>query len=158
SSDDAIIAKDLNGIVTSWNRAAERIFGYSAEEMVGQPIARIVPPEWPNEEPEILARLRRGERVDHFETVRVRKDGTRLDVSVTISPVGDAGGHMVGASKIARDIGTEKALREELEQRIDELAEADRRKDHFLAMLAHELRNPLGAISTAVHVLQQPHG
>jgi PAS domain S-box-containing protein len=158
SSDDAIVSKDLNGIVTSWNQSAERIFGYSAEEMVGQPIARLIPPERPNEEPEILGRLRRGERIDHYETVRMRKDGTRIDISVTISPIRDADGHIVGASKVARDITQEKALRDELARRVEELAEADRRKDHFLAMLAHELRNPLGAISNAVHVLQQPQG
>src|SRR5215212_3188408 len=103
SSDDAIVSKDLNGIVMSWNQAAERIFGYTAEEMIGQPIARLVPPERPNEEPEILARLRRGERIDHYETVRVRKDGTRIDVSVTISPIRDHEGHIIGASKVARD-------------------------------------------------------
>ena len=155
SSDDAIVSKDLNGIVISWNQAAERIFGYTAEEMVGQPIARLVPPERPNEEPEILERLRRGERIDHYETVRVRKDGTRLDVSVTISPVKDAKGRIVGASKVARDISSEKALRHELEQRVEELAEADQRKDHFLAMLAHELRNPLGPIRNATQILKQ---
>src|SRR5690349_5549921 len=154
SSDDAIVSKDLNGIVTSWNRAAERIFGYTAAEMIGKPIALLVPPERPDEEPAILARLRRGERIDHYETVRVRKDGTRLDVSVTISPIRDPKGHIIGASKVARDITREKALRDELERRLEELAEADRRKDQFLSMLAHELRNPLGAISNAVHVLQ----
>jgi PAS domain S-box-containing protein len=153
SSDDAIVSKDLNGIVTSWNKAAERIFGYTAEEMIGQPIALLVPPERPDEESSILARLRRGERIDHYETVRVRKDGSRLHVSVTISPIRDPDGHIIGASKVARDITREKALRDELERRVAELAEADRRKDQFLAMLAHELRNPLGAISNAVHVL-----
>jgi PAS domain S-box-containing protein len=158
SSDDAIIGKDLNGIVTSWNQAAERIYGYSAEEMVGKPIAILVPPDRPDEEPAILERIRRGERIDHYETVRMRKDGTRLDVSVTISPVRDAAGQIVGASKVARDITQEKALRDELQRRVEELAEAGRRKDQFLAMLAHELRNPLGAISNAVHVLQQSQG
>lgn len=156
SSDDAIASKDLNGIVASWNKAAERIFGYSVEEMIGKPIALLVPPDRPNEEPAILERIRRGERIDHYETDRVRKDGTRLDVSVTISPIRDAEGQIIGASKVARDITREKLLRHELEQRVEELAEADRRKDHFLTMLAHELRNPLGAISNAVHVLQQP--
>lgn len=158
SSDDAIVSKDLNGIVTSWNRAAERIFGYTAEEMIGQPIVILIPPERPDEEPAILDRLRRGERIDHYETVRVRKDGTRIDISVTISPIKDSNGRIVGASKVARDITQEKAIRDELARRVEELAEAGRRKDHFLAMLAHELRNPLGAISNAVHVLQQPHG
>src|ERR1700722_4653224 len=104
SSDDAIISKDLNGIVRSWNQSAERIFGYAAEEMVGKPITVLFPPERLEEEVKILDRLQRGERVDHFETVRVRKDGTPIAVSVTISPLHDAQGKVVGASKIARDI------------------------------------------------------
>ncbi len=104
TSDDAIVSKDLTGIVQSWNTSAERIFGYTAAEMIGRPIATIVPPERGDEEPRILERLARGERVDHFETVRVRKDGKRIDVSVTISPIRDATGKVVGASKIARDI------------------------------------------------------
>jgi PAS domain S-box-containing protein len=111
SSDDAVVSKDLGGIVTSWNTSAERIFGYTAEEAVGQPIATlIIPPDRQDEEPKILARLRKGERVDHFETVRRRKDGTLLDISVTISPVRDAGGKIIGASKIARDITERKRM------------------------------------------------
>jgi PAS domain S-box-containing protein len=155
SSDDAIVSKDLDGVVRSWNRGAERIFGYGADEIIGRPIAILVPQDRPNEEPEILARLRRGERVDHFETVRVRKDGRRIDVSVTISPIKNTEGEIVGASKVAREIGREKVLRDELQQRVAELAVADARKDEFLAMLAHELRNPLGAISNAVFLLQE---
>jgi PAS domain S-box-containing protein len=105
SSDDAIISKDLTGTITSWNKSAERIFGYTAGEAVGQPVATlIIPADRQEEEPQILARLRKGERVDHFETVRRRKDGTVLDVSVTISPIRDADGKIVGASKIARDV------------------------------------------------------
>ncbi|HTS64379.1 MAG TPA: PAS domain S-box protein [Candidatus Acidoferrales bacterium] len=104
ASDDAIVSKDLNGIITSWNRSAERLFGYSADEAVGKPITIIIPPDRLDEEPKILATLRRGERVDHFETVRRRKDGTLVDISLTISPVRDAKGKIVGASKIARDI------------------------------------------------------
>ena len=116
SSDDAIVSKDLSGIITSWNRAAERMFGYSAKEAIGQPITLIIPPDRKNEEKNILARIGRGERIEHFETVRQRKDGTQLDVSVTISPVRDFSGRVIGASKVARDITTqkrtEKALRE----------------------------------------------
>jgi PAS domain S-box-containing protein len=104
SSEDAIISKDLNGIIASWNKGAERLFGYTAEETMGQPITLLIPPERLDEEPRILDRLRRGERVNHFETIRVRKDGSRLDISLTISPVRDAQGRIVGASKIARDI------------------------------------------------------
>jgi PAS domain S-box-containing protein len=108
SSDDAIISKDLNGIITSWNKSAERVFGYTAEEVIGKPILILIPPDRQHEEPNILMRLRRGERVDHFETVRRRKDGTLLDISLTISPVKDATGRIIGASKIARDISERK--------------------------------------------------
>src|ERR1700744_121329 len=96
TSDDAIVSKDLNGVVQSWNASAERIFGYTAEEMIGRPITTIVPPERGDEEPRILERLGRGERVDHFETIRVRKDGRRIDVSVNISPIRDAYGQVGG--------------------------------------------------------------
>lgn len=108
SSDDAIVSKDLNGIVTSWNKGAERLFGYEAEEVIGKSITIVIPPDRLDEEPAILTRLRRGERVDHFETVRRRKDGTKLDISLTISPVKDEDGHVIGASKIARNISDRK--------------------------------------------------
>src|SRR5215472_3824072 len=105
SSEDAIISKDLDGIITSWNKSAERLFGYTAEEATGKTVAELlIPDNRQNEEPDILARLRRGERVEHFETVRRRKDGLLLEISLTISPVKDADGRIVGASKIARDI------------------------------------------------------
>jgi len=105
SSDDAIISKDLDGVITSWNKSAERVFGYTAEEAVGQTVAALlIPPDRQKEEPGILRRLRNGERVDHFETVRRRKDGSLLDISLTISPVKDASGKIIGVSKIARDI------------------------------------------------------
>src|ERR1700744_309144 len=122
TSDDAIVSKDLKGIVQSWNASAEGLFGYTAEEMIGSPIATIVPPERGDEEPKILARLARGERVDHFETVRVRKDGAPIDVSVTISPVRSPTGEIIGASKVARDITAYKRL---LRQR-QELLESER--------------------------------
>jgi PAS domain S-box-containing protein len=109
SSFDAIVTKDLDGIVTSWNPAAQQLFGYTADEMIGTPIRRVIPPERQTEEDEILARLRRGERIEHFETVRIAKDGRNLDVSVTISPLRDVSGVIVGASKIARDITSLKA-------------------------------------------------
>lgn len=119
SSDDAIISKDLNGVITSWNNGAQRLFGYTAEETIGQSITILIPEDRLDEEPRILDRLRRGERVDHFETVRRKKDGTLLDISLTISPVKDDTGQVAGASKIARDITqqkrTEHALRESRE-------------------------------------------
>jgi PAS domain S-box-containing protein len=116
SSDDAIISKDLSGVIQSWNTAAERIFGYSAAEAVGQPITLIIPPERRSEEADILARLRRGERVDHFETVRVGKDGRERAISLTVSPIRDAAGKVVGASKIARDITEKKRAEDALAQ------------------------------------------
>lgn len=115
SSDDAIISKTLDGIIVSWNRSAERLYGYTASEVVGQPISILIPPDHPEELSSIMQRLRRGQRIDHFETVRVCKDGSRLDVSLTISPIKNADGRIIGASKIARDITsrkrTEAALR-----------------------------------------------
>lgn len=115
SSDDAIVSKDLNGIITSWNKSAERLFGYTAQEAIGRHITLIIPHNRLNDEDEILSRIRRGERVDHFETIRVRKDGTTIEVSLTISPILDQDGLVIGASKVARDISerkrVEKALR-----------------------------------------------
>jgi len=127
SSDDAIVSKNLDGIITSWNKSAERIFGYAAEEAIGQHITLVIPAERHAEESDILARLRRGERVDHFHTVRKRKDGSLLDVSLTISPVRDSSGRVIGASKVARDISAQKhaeqALRES-EQRFRVITDA----------------------------------
>ena len=125
SSDDAIVSKTLDGVITSWNKSAERLFGYTAEEAIGQHVTLIVPPDRLHEEATIIGHLRQGERIDHFETVRRRKDGTLLDVSLTISPVKDSAGRVIGASKVARDITvrkqTERALREN-EERLRELA------------------------------------
>src|SRR5437764_14921071 len=101
SSEDAIIGKDLGGVITSWNAGAERLYGYARDEVLGRPIALLIPPEHPDELPAIMDRLRRGERIRHYETVRVRKDGTRVDVSVSISPIKDRSGGIVGASAIA---------------------------------------------------------
>ncbi|MEJ1964951.1 MAG: PAS domain S-box protein [Gammaproteobacteria bacterium] len=163
SSDDAILSKNLDGIIITWNRGAERMFGYSPIEVIGRPVTVLIPPEHINEEPDILRRLRRGERIDHYETVRVRKDGTRIAVSLTVSPIRDGNGTVIGASKIARDI-TEKQHAEAIQRELYEsaqreikqresaeaaLREVDRRKDEFLATLAHELRNPLAPIRQA---------
>ena len=126
SSDDAIVSKNLNGIISSWNKSAERLFGYRASEAIGQHITLIIPREHRDEEIMILERLKRGERVDHFETVRIRKDGTTLEVSLTISPVKDSSGRVVGASKVARDITEQKRIERALrqsEERLRELAQ-----------------------------------
>jgi PAS domain S-box-containing protein len=147
SSDDAIVSKTLDGVITSWNAGAERLFGYEAAEAVGRSVTLIIPRERWDEERMILDRLRRGERLDHFETVRQAKDGRLIEVSLTVSPMHDAAGRVVGASKVARDISAQKAAERTLR-------EADRRKDEFLAMLAHELRNPLAPIRSAVHILR----
>ncbi|HEX8852439.1 MAG TPA: PAS domain S-box protein, partial [Pyrinomonadaceae bacterium] len=104
NSDDAIISKNLDGVILSWNPGARRLYGYTAEEAVGRPVTMLIPDDRPDEEPRILEQIRRGQRVDHYETVRVRKDGTFLEVSLTVSPVRDASGRIVGASKIARDV------------------------------------------------------
>lgn len=116
SSDDVIVSKDLNGYITSWNKSAERIFGYTAQEAVGQHITMIIPADRRHEEDVILARLRRGERIDHFDTIRRRKDGTLVDISLTVSPVRDATGRIVGASKVARDVTDRKRAAERLRQ------------------------------------------
>ncbi|MFN2603293.1 MAG: PAS domain S-box protein [Gemmatimonadaceae bacterium] len=150
SSEDAIASKDLNGIIMSWNPAAERMFGYTQEEAVGQSIYLIIPEDRKSEEEFVLGRVRSGEGVDHYETVRRRKDGSFLDVSLTVSPIRDSTGKIVGASKIARDITEKKRLAAaEHAQLIRERtfqAEANRIKDQFLATLSHELRTPLNAI------------
>jgi PAS domain S-box-containing protein len=130
SSDDAIVSKNLDGVITSWNSGAERIFGYSASEAIGQPITLVIPEDRQSEEREILTRIRRGERIDHFETVRQGKHGGSIVVSLTVSPVKDANGKIVGASKIARDISEQKRNQE----LITALArEAEHRSKNLLA-------------------------
>ena len=150
SSHDAIVSKSLNGVITSWNKGAERLFGYAAEEAVGQNITLIIPPERRDEERTIVEQLTRGERIDHFETVRMRKDGSLLDVSLTISPMKDDSGRVVGASKLARDITERKRAEEALRQAQTDLAHVSRltTMEEFTASLAHEVKQPIAAIVT----------
>lgn len=141
SSDDAIVSKTLDGIITSWNAAAERMFGYKAEEAIGKPITLIIPPELHHTEKEIIQKLRQGTYIHHYETTRLRKDGRLVAVSVSISPVKDSSGKIIGASKIARDVTERKELEE--------------RKDEFISMASHELKTPVTSIKGFTQVLQR---
>ena len=154
SSEDAIVSKTLDGIITSWNRAAERIFGYTPTEAIGQPITLIIPEDHAAKAAEVMARLRRGEPVEHFDTERVCKDGTRVPISLSISPIKDPLGRIIGVLKISRDITESKRVERERADLLAESQEANRAKDEFLAMLGHELRNPLGALTTAARLLE----
>lgn len=176
SSDDAIVSKNLDGIITSWNAGAQRIFGYTPEEAIGMPVTMLIPSDHDDEEPEIISRIRRGERVDHYETVRLRKDGTRIDISLCVSPIRDAQGTVVGASKISRDISArrrdEKALeaarlelaksRDELEARVEErtrdLREAVAQMEEFSYTVSHDLRAPLRSMRTYSVALMEDFG
>jgi PAS domain S-box-containing protein len=139
SSDDAIISKNLSGVITSWNKAAERLFGYTADEAIGQNITLIIPTDRRGEETEIIARIKRGERVDHFETVRIRKDRTLLDISLTISPVKDLNGNVTGASKVARDITDRKRAEQELRESESRLRTLSEKLDSEVRARTREL-------------------
>jgi len=163
SSDDAIVSKTLDGVITSWNGGAERMFGWPASMAIGQHITLIVPEDRRAEEEEVLARLGRGERIDHFETVRVARDGRLIDVSLTVSPVRNRLGQIVGASKVARDISERRRLEEyrnlllKHEHQARTAAESlIRAKDQFLATISHELRTPLNAIFGWAKLLEKP--
>ena len=169
SSDDAIVGKDLEGTITSWNPGAERIFGYPAREAIGRPITLIIPSERLAEEDLVLARLRRGERTDHFDTIRQTKDGRLIDVSVTVSPIRAAGGAVIGASKIARDITERKRAEAELKQlyetleervaeRTQQLAEINAELDAFGYTVSHDLRAPLRAMDGFAKALAEDYG
>jgi PAS domain S-box-containing protein len=147
SSADGIVSKDLNGIVTSWNSAAERILGFTAEEIIGQSITRIIPPDLQADEEMILGKIRRGERIEHFQTVRQTKEGERRDVSLTISPIKDKDGHIIGAAKIIRDITQQKKLEQALHT-TEQLASVGR----LAATVAHEINNPLESVTNLIYL------
>lgn len=147
SSHDAIFSKNLDGILTSWNQGAEQLYGYRAEEIIGKSVSILFPPDHSVELAGIMDRIKRGERIEHYETIRLRKDGQPFEANVFISPLKDESGRIIGASDITRDISERKRLYQQLQ-------EADRRKDEFLAILAHELRNPLAPIRNALEILR----
>jgi PAS domain S-box-containing protein len=147
SSDDAILSKDLNGVITSWNDAATRMFGYVSNEIIGESILRLIPKELQHEEGVILSKLRAGQRIDHYETVRVRKNGERFDISVTISPLFDRHGHVIGGSKVAREISERKRM-ERLLVQSEKLAVTGR----MAASVAHEINNPLASVLNLIYL------
>ncbi|HRH40848.1 MAG TPA: PAS domain S-box protein, partial [Pyrinomonadaceae bacterium] len=148
SADDAIISKTLEGIITSWNKGAEHIFGYTADEIIGKPVLVLIPPDHQDEEPQILQRMKQGERIEHYETIRQCKDGSLVNISLTVSPIRSLNGEIIGISKIARDITYQKSVE-------NKLREGDRLKDEFLATLAHELRNPLAPIRSGLEIIRR---
>ncbi|MEP6958116.1 MAG: PAS domain S-box protein [Nitrospirota bacterium] len=163
SSEDAIISKNLQGVVTSWNGAAERLFGYTAEEMIGQPVSRLIPPERHNEEPGILDRIKRGESIQHYETIRRRKDGTDLHISLTVSPLIDRHGKIIGASKISRNITERKRIEEKLQDRdraLTALNDALQKQTAALAESNKELEGFSYSVSHDTHhrCLRSHHG
>ena len=149
SSADAIISKDMNGKITHWNQGAARLYGYSSPEVVGKSIALLIPPERSDDFAEIMRKLGNGERIEHYETIRQRKDGTRIDVSLSVSPILDTGGKVVGAAAIAHDMSGRKQAEEAL-RKAEKLSATGR----LAAAVAHEINNPLEALTNLVYLLQ----
>lgn len=148
SSDDAIISKDLNGIISSWNSGAEKIFGYKEHEVLGKHISILIPQDSLDEETEIISRIRKGQKVNHFQTIRVTKTGDEIHISLTVSPVKDGNGNIIGASKVARDVTKEKKAEEEIR-------DLSQKKDEFIALASHELKTPLTSLSGFMQIIDK---
>ncbi len=155
TSDDAIISKTLDGVITSWNVAAERLFGYSAHEAIGQHISLIIPTDRLDEERHIIERLKRGEQIDHFETVRRRKNGTQVSVSLTVSPLINSVGTIIGASKIVRDVTARKALDAELHRQVRALERSNKDLEDFAYIASHDLKEPLRGLANNAAFLRE---
>jgi PAS domain S-box-containing protein len=154
SSDDAIISKDLQGTITSWNKAAEKIFGYTPEEAIGRNIRMLLPKNLLGEEDMIIEKIKKGEKVIHYETIRLKKNGTPLHISLTVSPIKDPNGNIIGASKISRDITEKVMAQKELESTNQKLEELHKFKDHFIAIATHEFKTPLTVIKANLQLLE----
>ena len=155
ASDDTIVSKTLNGIITSWNAAAERMFGYSSDEAIGRHISLIIPPSRLQEEDYIISQILAGQKVDHMETVRLTKDGREIPISLSVSPIRDSRGVIIGASKIARDISAQREAETVSQRFYEQLRELDRQKDTFIGLASHELRTPLTSISGYLQILNR---
>jgi PAS domain S-box-containing protein len=155
SSDDAIISKDLDGTITSWNAAAQRLFGYTAEEALGQSITMLMPEQRHDDMKQILGRIRRGQRVEHYETIRVAKDGRLIPVSLSVSPIRNSDNQVVGAAKIARDITDRRKAEAERERLLGEAQRAIQVRDMFLSVAGHEFRTPLNALTLQLYNLER---
>ena len=155
SSDDAIVSKSLDGIIASWNAGAERIFGYTEREVIGKHITIIIPPALQSEEDIIINRIKSGKKIDHFQTMRLHKSGAEIPVSITVSPVKDNLGNIIGASKIARDISERMQTERTIAALFEEVKTLSAKKDEFIALASHELKTPLTSIKGYLQILER---